>query len=262
MITSIQNPKVKLVRALLSSKKERDENGSFVIEGVRLAEEAVLAGIRPKFILFSSQLSDRGKAIIQNLSDQEYEIEEIAPELMDRISDTQTSQGILMVLPALNNFPGNSSTFVLALDGVRDPGNLGTLLRSAAALGVEAVILTPHCADIFSPKVLRSGMGAHFKLTVVIMTPEEIGNFCKSSNKPTLEILLADSDKGRICWEENLARPICLVVGGEAAGAGKDLRKIVDASIRIPMLDTTESYNAAIAGSILIYEAFRQRTNK
>ena len=262
MITSIQNPKVKLVRGLLASKKEREENGLFIIEGVRLAEEAIHAGLHPTFILFSSQLSARGHEILNNLTDQKCEIEEIAPELMDRISDTQTSQGILMALPSLKTLPGNSHTFVLALDMVRDPGNMGTLLRSAAALGVEAVILTPESADAYSPKVLRAAMGAHFKLTISTMTPDEILTYCKTSNTPALDILLADSEKGRICWEEDLTRPICVVIGGEAAGAGKDLRKIVDESVRIPMLDTTESYNAAVAGSILMYEAYRQRTAK
>ena len=262
MISSIQNPKIKLVRGLLATRKEREENGSFIIEGVRLAEEAIRAGLHPTLILFSSQLSARGHKILHNLADQNCEIEEIAPELMDRISDTQTSQGILMVLPALKTFPGNSHTFVLALDKVRDPGNMGTLLRSAAALGVEAVILTPGSADPYSPKVLRSAMGAHFKLTISTMSPDEIHRYCKTANTPALDILLADSEKGKVCWEENLTRPLCMVIGGEAAGAGEDLRKIVDDSVRIPMLDSTESYNAAVAGSILMYEAYRQRTAK
>ncbi len=262
MITSIQNPKVKLVRGLLATKKERDAAGAFIIEGVRLAEEAIHAGLHPKFILFSNQLSVRGQAVLQNLADQKCEIEEIAPDLMDRVSDTQTSQGILMVLPTIKTLPGNSLAFVLTLDMVRDPGNMGTLLRSAAALGVEAVFLTPESADAYSPKVLRAAMGAHFKLTISTMTPEEIHSFCKTPNAQSLEILLADSDKGQVCWEEDFRRPICLVVGGEAAGAGLEMRRFVDDSVRIPMLDSTESYNAAVAGSILMYEAYRQRTAK
>ena len=262
MITSIQNPKVKQVRGLLANKDEREEHGLFIIEGVRLAEEALHAGSRPKYILFSSQLSTRGHNLLHKLADQKCEIEEIAPDLMDRISDTETSQGILMALPSLKTIPGNSHTFVLVLDMLRDPGNMGTLLRSAAALGVEAVILTPESADPYSPKVLRSAMGAHFKLSISTMTSDEILTYCKTSNTPALDILLADSEKGKICWEEDLTRPMCVVIGGEAAGAGKDLRKIADKSIRIPMLDTTESYNAAVAGSILMYEAYRQRTAK
>jgi TrmH family RNA methyltransferase len=262
VITSIQNSKVKLIRGLLSSKKDREENGLYVIEGVRLAEETINIGVKPKFVLFSSQLSNRGQGIITSLADQKCEIEEVTPELLDRISDTQTSQGILMVLPSSKANPGNSLTFVLALDMVRDPGNMGTLLRSAAALGAEAVLLTPGSADAYAPKVLRSAMGAHFKLTITIMNPEEIRTFCKITNKSALDILLADSEKGKICWEEDLTRPMCLVIGGEASGAGESLRKIIDTTVRIPMLDNTESYNAAVAGSILMYETYRQRTTK
>ena len=262
MITSSQNPKVKLVRGLLASKKDREENGLYVIEGVRLAEEALNAGIKPEFVLFSSHLSDRGLKIIQSLEDNNCEIEETAPELLDRISNTQTSQGILIVLPSQKSHPGNSFTFVLVLDMVRDPGNMGTLLRSAAALGLEAVLVTPESADPHSPKVMRSAMGAHFKLSISTMNPEEIRTYCKTTNKPALDILLADSEKGQVCWKEDLTRPVSLVIGGEATGAGEGLRKIADASVRIPMLDTTESYNAAVAGSILMYEAYRQRTAK
>lgn len=260
MITSIQNPKVKLIRGLLSSKKDREENGLYIIEGVRLAEEAINASLKPKFVLFTNQLSERGWEAIHSLESKKCEIEEISPELMDRISDTQTSQGILMAFPFSQAKPGNSLSFVLALDQVHDPGNLGTLLRTAAALGAEAVLLTPESADAYAPKVMRSAMGAHFKLTISSMNPEEIRIFCKLTNKPTLDLLLADSEKGKICWEEDLTRPLCLVIGGEASGAGDDLRKIVDATVRIPMQNNTESYNAAVAGSILMYEAFRQRT--
>ncbi|MDP2964421.1 MAG: RNA methyltransferase [Pelolinea sp.] len=259
MITSSQNSKVKLIRGLLSSKKDRDESGLYVIEGVHLAEEALNAGGQPEFALFTVQLSNRGQAVIQSLTDKKCEVEEVSPELMDRISDTQNSQGILMAVHASQARLGDSLNLVMALDQVRDPGNMGTLLRSAAALGVQAVFLTQGSADAYAPKVLRSGMGAHFKLKIASMSPEEIHAFCKSTNKQALDILLADSGKGRLCWEEDLTRPLCLVIGGEAAGAGDDFRQIIDAFVQIPMLDNTESYNAAVAGSILMYETFRQR---
>jgi RNA methyltransferase, TrmH family len=262
MITSVQNSKIKLVRGLLSSKKDREANGLYIIEGVRLAEEAIIAAVKPEFALFTNQLSERGLDLIHNLAAKKCEVEEISSELMDRISDTQTSQGILMAVPALPVKLLDSLTLVLVLDQVRDPGNLGTLLRSAAALGVQAVLLTPESTDAYSPKVLRSAMGAHFKLTITSMNPEEIQVFCKTTNKLPLDILLADSGKGKICWEENLTRPLCLVIGGEADGAGAGLRKFIDSSVRIPMLASTESYNAAVAGSILLYETFRQRAAK
>jgi TrmH family RNA methyltransferase len=259
MITSLQNDKVKLIRGLLSSKKDRYESELYVIEGVRLAEEALKSGVQPEFVLYTSQLSERGQIIIRSLAARKIESEEITPDLLDRISDTQVSQGILLVVQSSQTRLGNSLNLVLALDQIRDPGNLGTLLRSAAGLGIQAVLLTPGSTDAYAPKVLRSGMGAHFKLKIASMSQEEILTFCKHTNKPALDILLADSGKGKICWEEDLTRPLCLVIGGEAGGVTEDLRQLIDASLHIPMLDNTESYNAAVAGSILMYEINRQR---
>jgi RNA methyltransferase, TrmH family len=259
MITSFQNSKVKLIRELIESKKARSENGLYVVEGVRMAEEALISGVNPGFVFFSSQISERGQKIIHSLIAKKIEVEEVSPELMNQISDTQTSQGILMTIVYSPSGIDNSLNLILALDQVRDPGNVGTLLRSAAALGIQAVLLTTGNADVYSPKVLRSGMGAHFKLKISTMNAEEISTFCKSTNTPPLKILLADSGKGKICWEEDLTCPLCLVIGGEAAGVDDKFRQKIDDSIRIPMHENSESYNAAVAGSILMYEIFRQR---
>lgn len=260
MISSIQNPKVKLVRQLLTSKKGRIEAGLFVIEGVRLIEEAINAKAELEFTFFSNQLSDRGRVSLETLTSNGVDVEEISSQLMERISDTHTSQGILMAVRLPSVQLDEHLNLVLVLDQLRDPGNLGTLMRSAAALGIQAVVLTPGCTDVYAPKVLRSGMGAHFKLAVAEMNAEEIRAFCKPSDRPQLDILLADCESGQICWDEDLTRPICLVIGGEAAGAENDIRQIIDAKVRIPMMDNSESFNAAVAGSILMYETYQQRT--
>jgi TrmH family RNA methyltransferase len=178
---------------------------------------------------------------------------------MNRVSDTKNNQGILMVMRSVQPTLKQTLDLVLVLDQIRDPGNLGTLLRSAAALGVQAVLLTIGSTDAFAPKVLRAGMGAHFKMEILTMGPKEIQAFCKQSNQKELEILLADSSEGGVCWDEDLTKPLCLVIGSEAEGAKADLRQIIDASVRIPMSGHTESYNAAVAGSILLYETYRQR---
>ena len=162
IITSSQNSHIKLVRGLLSDKKNREENRLYVVEGVRLAEEVMTAGIRPNFVLYSNRLSDRGFEIIEFLKSQAIATEETDPDLLDRVSDTRTSQGILIVLPFRDQSPETNNQNILVLDQISDPGNLGTLLRTAAGLGFSTVITTPGSVDVYSPKVIRSAMGVAF----------------------------------------------------------------------------------------------------
>ena len=260
MITSAQNSKIKLARSLLSSKKERAATNSFVVEGIRLAEEAMHAGLAPEIVLYSSALSERGKNLLVNLDLLSNQIEEVEPGLLDRVSNTRTSQGILMILEKPLLEISRNPDPVLALDDIRDPGNLGTMLRSAWAAGFQAVLLTPQCAEAFSPKVVRAGMGAHFNLPIRTMGPLEIQAFCKKHSQPPLQILLADAQKGQPCWDADLSDPLCLVIGSEAEGAGKSIRGIAEKNIFIPMQGDAESFNAAVAAGILMYEITRQRT--
>jgi len=262
VITSAQNEKVKLVRELLSSKKSRHEKNLFIAEGIRMAAEALAAGSHPALTLFSQQANRDGQRIIENLRASSESIEEVSSDLLERISDTRHSQGILLVLPIPRQSSPQPADFALALDRIRDPGNMGTILRSAAAFGFETVLLTPGCADPFSPKVVRAGMGAHFKVQIIEMTAERIATFCKGSNRPHLQILLADAEEGQVCWEHDLTHPLCLIIGGEAEGASPELRAIADGVVTIPMQPQTESFNAAMSASILMYEVRRQRNTK
>jgi RNA methyltransferase, TrmH family len=171
VITSSQNPKIKLVRALMGRAKERREAGAFVVEGVRLVEEAETrrSTWSFRFALYDGSLNVRGSSLVEHLLAQGIEVEEVSEPLMKSLSDTETPQGILAVLE-LNYLPLNEyPDFVLIPDQIRDPGNLGTLLRTAAATGVQAAFLPPETTDAFAPKVVRSGMGAHFRLPVQSM---------------------------------------------------------------------------------------------
>ncbi|HZW04707.1 MAG TPA: RNA methyltransferase, partial [Anaerolineaceae bacterium] len=150
--------------------------------------------------------------------------------------------------------------YLLVIDQLRDPGNLGTILRTAASAGVQGMLLTPGTTDAFAPKVVRAGMGAHFHLPIVEMSPAEIITYCKRDHQPGLGLYLAESGGGRACWEADFRRPLALVIGGEAEGAGEELRQAVDEPVTIPMPGQAESLNAAIAAAILIYEVVRQRS--
>ncbi|HET9587674.1 MAG TPA: RNA methyltransferase [Anaerolineales bacterium] len=255
MITSGQNPKLKLVRALQGRAKERREAGLFVVEGVRLVEEAVKTGWPFQFVLFSDTLSERGKELLKTLAVLQVEVEEASGDLLQNVSETETPQGILAVLK-FNQIPiPGTPDFVLIPDQIRDPGNLGTLLRTAAGAGVQAVLLPPETADAFAPKVLRSGMGAHFRLPIHFMIWDEIGECVKN-----LHVYLADMN-GQSCWETDLRQPLALVIGGEAEGASEESQRLATQQISIPMRGDMESLNAGVAGSILMFEAVRQRSH-
>ncbi len=257
LITSAQNPKLKLVRALLGRARERREAGAFVAEGVRLVEEAANSHWEFRFALYDSTLSERGLSLVKTLQSRGVECEEVTPELMKSLSETETPQGILAVLPFIDLPIPDSPTFILIPDQIRDPGNLGTLIRSAAAAGVQAVLLPPETTDAFAPKVVRAGMGAHFRLPIRAMSWEEIQRFSESAGQ-RVNVYLADMD-GISCWETDLRGPLMLIVGSEAEGASESARKLTTQKISIPMSGKVESLNAGVAGSVLMFEVMRQR---
>jgi len=272
MITSSQNPKLKLVRSLMGRAKERREANAFVVEGVRLVEEAVNADWKFQFALYSDGLSERGKDLVNKLLARRIDTEEVSGDLLQKLSDTETPQGVLAVLELTQLPITNNPNFILIPDQIRDPGNLGALLRSAAATGVQAVLLPPETTDAFAPKVLRSGMGAHFRLPIREMTWEEIEQVCKSANEQmskaaneqvgksgSLQMYIADMN-GTSCWEIDLRKPLALIICGEAEGASGEARKLADGQISIPMAGNVESLNAGVAGSVLMFEVVRQRS--
>ena len=256
MITSSQNSKIKFVRALLGRAKERREANAFVAEGVRLVEEAASVNWEFRFALYDESLNERGKSLVEGLQSHGIDVEMVSESLMKSLSETETPQGILAVLEITNLPITKSPNFVLLPDQVRDPGNLGTLLRTAAAAGVQAVLLPPETTDAFAPKVVRSGMGAHFRLPIHSMTWKEIEQMSKSANQ---QVLLADMN-GQSCWEIDLRKPLTLIVGGEAEGAIEAARKLASQQISIPMVGKMESLNAGVAGSVLMFEVVRQRS--
>lgn len=257
MITSSQNSKLKAVRALMGRPKERREADAFVAEGVRLVEEAVISNWGFRFALFDKTLNERGMLNVESLRSRGIECDEISPDLMKSLSDTEASQGLLAVLQSSQLPIPNYPNFILIPDQIRDPGNLGTLIRSAAAAGAQAVLLPPETTDAFAPKVVRAGMGAHFRLPIVSMTWDEIEQVGKLAG---LQVYLADMD-GPSCWETDLRVPLILIVGGEAEGASESARKLATTSVRIPMPGKSESLNAGVAGSVLMFEVVRQRSN-
>ncbi len=258
LITSMNNSKVKLVRSLQERSKNRKDEGAFVAEGIRLVEEAISVRWPIEFILYDETLSDRGRQLVNDMRDEgNVNISEITPSLMADISDTKTPQGILAVLKREALLLPAQPNFIVIADQIRDPGNMGTLLRTTEAVGGDGVILPPGTVDAFSPKVVRSGMGAHFHLPIQQKSWEEIKHYLDD-----IPVFLAESGDGIPLWEADLTQPCALLIGGEAFGASQQGASITAHKITIPMRGRAESLNAAIAAGILMAEVMRQRYKK
>jgi RNA methyltransferase, TrmH family len=260
MITSSRNPKIQWVKALQANTSKRREERVFVAEGVRLLEEALAAGMAPSLILYQVGLIQRGEALLNEFSSESVEIVEVSPQVMKSASDTQTPQGILAVFPHADPGTPASEEPILIIDHLRDPGNLGTILRTSAGLGVKQVWVPPECADPFSPKALRAGMGAQFRLPIFSLTWEEIqaGLAAPVEDRP-LQVLLAAPGEGLPFDEIDFRDPLALIIGGEAEGASRQAYLVASKLIHIPMPGGIESLNAAVAAGILLYEIARQR---
>jgi TrmH family RNA methyltransferase len=173
---------------------------------------------------------------------------------MRAASDTETPQGILAVL-TLKELPiPEPLDFALVVDGVRDPGNLGSILRSAAAAAVEAVLLPPGAADPFAPKVVRGGMGAHFRLPIHQLSWDGI-----YASLEGLQVFLAAASGELDYFQADFRSPLALVIGSEAQGASSQARQLATAQVYIPMPGGSESLNAAVAAGVLMFEVVRQR---
>ena len=253
MITSVQNARIKWVRSLQTRRRARRE-GAFVIEGVRLAAEALAAGAPVSLILHTQKIGGQEGELIEALAGLGAEVQEVAEHVMQACSSMESPPGILIVLPLLENEAPVELDLALVVDRIADPGNLGTLLRSADAAGVQAVFLTEDTVDAYNPKVVRGAMGAHFRLPVVSSTlaalPERLSG---------LEVWLAEAGAGVAYDRMDWRRPVALVIGGEAQGPRREARALSSGSVHVPMRAGTESLNAAVAAGVLLFEIARQR---
>jgi TrmH family RNA methyltransferase len=253
MITSIQNERIKYVRSL-GRRRVRQREGRFVVEGSRLIGEMIRAGIKPALALFTDRwlATQAGQETAPALEMAEEGSWLVSETVMAACADTQSPQGVLAVIPIVGLPP--QPGLILILDQLRDPGNLGTILRSAEASGTGQVILTPGSVDAYSPKVVRGAMGAHFRLSVSHHDWPEIEKRTEGR-----DVWLADAS-GEVAYEEvDWTQPCAVLVGGEAAGVGERATALATGRVFIPMTGQAESLNAAMAATVVLFEAARQR---
>ncbi len=257
MITSTDNNRIKEARSL-QRKRQRLAAGRCLLEGLRLVEDAWRAGARPDRIFFVPAVAETNPALAQLVAEiSAAGVESLActPQVFQSLADTVTPQGIAAVLPTPDLPAPRQPGLVLILDAIGDPGNAGTLLRAAEAAGVGLVLLAPQTVDVFNPKVLRAGMGAHFRLPLRTCADwDEV----KSHLDPAWPIFVADA-KSELTYDEvNWTQPAVLILGSEAGGPSAPARQM-GRPVAIPMRGGTESLNAAMAGTVILFEAARQR---
>lgn len=257
MITSTRNPKVKYVRALQAQGKFRRGENAFVVEGVRLVDEAIKADWDANLVFFEEGLSQRGEALVATFADRGAQVLQVSQQVMRAASDTQTPQGLMAVLPIKELPVPEIFDFLFIPDAVRDPGNMGTMLRTALAAGVDAVFIPPETVDVYAPKVIRAGMGAHFHLPILNLDWKEIEHRIRNLK---LKVYLADASKGKNYSQADFQHPCALIIGSEAEGAGGVARHMADDQLHIPMPGDAESLNAAVAAGVLLFEVVRQRS--
>jgi TrmH family RNA methyltransferase len=253
----------------LGLKRGRERRGLALAEGVRLVEEALAAGvpIRGAAVSPALQATTRGQALKATLVTSGVRVDEVSDAELERLADTEQPQGVVAIIepprPALRDIvlrgsPGQrgSATAVLVLDAVQDPGNVGTMLRTAFALGAAGVVALKGTAELMNPKVIRGSMGALFRLPAVAATVEE---FLAWAGAEELEIVVAAAD-GEPAGRTLPARtPIALVVGNEGAGVSETVASAAARRVAIPLRPGAESLNVGVAAGILLYEVLRER---
>ncbi len=259
MITSPNNERVKAVRALQTRRRAREKAGRFVVEGARLLREAIRVGARVAEVFYTEAYaaSPEGRDLLGALSERGAFLAAVDERVMVEMSDTQTPQGVLAVLPLPRLEPPEDVSFALVVDAVSDPGNLGTIMRAAASAGVPLLIAASGTVDLTNPKVVRSAMGAHFRLPVERLSWEGI-----AARLEGRAIFLADVGTGVPYTRVDWTQPCALIVGGEARGPGDAAARLAHARVTIPMPGGMESLNVAMAASILLFEAVRQRSER
>jgi len=256
-VTSKQNLLVKQLRQAFT-QAELTEDGYCAIEGTRMLEEAIRSGLRMKAVFFSQAGRERAQRLLPQISSHA-EILLLPDEVFRSAVNTETPQGVAaLVKPKAFDFDdlAGPEALILAAAGIQDPGNLGTMIRSAEAMGASGVLATEGTVHCFNPKVIRASAGSLFRLPVLRLSLQDALEKLRAAGTA---ILATSSHKGTPIYEAELTGPVAVFIGGEGAGISKDLIAAADEVIAIPHAGKTESLNAGVAAAIILYEAARQR---
>lgn len=256
VISSKDNEIIKNIRKL-KEKKYRDLENSYVIEGIKLVKEAINEGVNIKQIVMCEDFTDNeiDKDTLYEIA--KHNLVYVTKNLFDTITDVKTPQGIIAVVEKRNSSEVDySQDIIIALDGVQDPGNLGTIIRTADSANLNQIIISKDSADPYNPKVVRSTMGAIFRVNVI--EAEDLKEELKKAQENKFKIMITALDTKKSIYKADFNKKI-IVIGNEANGVSKEVQTMADEKVIIPMLGKTESLNASVAASIMIYEYVRRK---
>lgn len=261
VITSKDNEIVKNIKKL-KDKKYRDEAGLYVIEGIKIIEEAIEEKAHIKRIVICEECLEAGdieQKLLYEIA--KYDCIYVSKKVFNFLTDVIAPQGILAVVekPNPNTKIKYDQDIILVLDGIQDPGNLGTILRTADSVNLKQIIVTKNTADCYNPKVVRSTMGAIFRVGVI--ETDDLVKTLKEIKKNKFEIIVTSLDTDESVYDVKYNKKV-IVIGNEANGVTKEVQEIADKKVKIPMLGKTESLNASVATGIMLYEYVRQKISK
>ena len=262
-ITSVSNPKIKFIKGLLL-RKNRIDSGLFLAEGMRLCKQAISSGWIPKYVIFNSEdeaVKDT-KLIIDECIENNGYVLKVSLKILSKISRKENPQTILCVFERkfeeVKNVDEGSSLAWVVLDRIRDSGNLGTIIRTCDATGVNGLILIDDCCDPFSPETVRASMGAIFAIKIILMRHEEFLDWIvNKDNKVVGTTLSASTIYTDINWGET---PI-LLMGNEQSGITEELEGKTDINIKMPMKGSSDSLNLSVSTGVFLYEILRKKEN-
>lgn len=243
-ITSLKNPKVAAWKAL-KDRKGRRESGCFLVEGRKMVEEVLKSAFDVEAVLVQE-----GMELPDGLTMPVYEL---PAHVLAAVCDTKTPQGIAAVVRMKEQ--SALGKHIVVLDGVQDPGNVGTIIRTADAAGLDGVLLSTQCADVFSPKVLRATMGSIFRMN--LRTTDDLPGELTKLREKGYSILSSQLDGTPFYEREKVAEQFALVIGNEGNGVSEQVQQTATHRVRLPMRGGAESLNAAIAAAIMMYELMR-----
>lgn len=257
-ITSRDNPLVKRLRALADSPRERRDSGQTVLDGAHLVEAALSAGVPLQQLAVSESGMARTEIIALIDACEDVSTCLLPDAIFAQVSPVETPSGLLAVINTPAQPAAALSDTLVVLDGVQDPGNLGTILRTAAAAGVKDVLLGHGCAQAWSPRVLRAGMGGHFRLRIRerVDIPVVLGGF-SGAIVATLPEAATPS-----LYAQDLSGPVAWLFGAEGAGLSESVAALATHGVRIPMPGVVESLNVGAAVAVCLFEQVRQRARK